>query len=83
MWGPDLGCVKGETVRQVLPKVRLENISIYVSNIQQYKNVTLPVDIMKVAVITFLVTISRQIKFGSTSKLDSMKNSHIPSTVKP
>ena len=44
---------------------------------QQYKNVTLSVDIMKVAGIPFLMTISRHIKFGSAGRLVNMKNSHI------
>ena len=40
---------------------------------RQYKNVTLSADIMKVADIPFLMIISRNIKFGSAGKLDSMK----------
>ena len=77
VWGPDLGCVKGKTVRQTLPKVRIEVTSIPITSMQQCKNVTLSVDIMKVTGIPFLMTISRHIKFGSAGKLDSMKNSHI------
>ena len=73
IWGPDLGCVKGKTVRQVSPTMRMENNSIPVSIMQQYKNVTLSVDIMKVEGIPFLMTISRDIKFGSASKLDNIK----------
>ena len=57
--------------------MRVENTSIPVSIMQQYKNVTLSVDIMKVAGIPFLMTISRHIKFGSAGKLDSMKTGHI------
>ena len=41
---------------------------------QQYRDVTLSVDIMKVNNIPFFVTISKHIKFGTTSKLDSMEN---------
>ena len=44
---------------------------------QQYKNVILSVDIMKVTGIPFLMTISRHIKFGSAGKLDNMKTGHI------
>ena len=76
-WGPDLGCLKGKTARQMSPKVRVENKNIPVSIMQQYNSVTLLVDIMKVAGIPFLMTISRNIKFGSAGKLDNMKNSHI------
>ena len=41
---------------------------------QQYRDVTLSVDIMKVNNIPFFMTISKHIKFGTTGKLDSMKN---------
>ena len=44
---------------------------------QQYRNVTLYVDVMKVTGIPFLMTISKHIKFGSAGKLDTMKNSHL------
>ena len=77
IWGPNLGYVKGKTVRHVSPKVRVENTSIPIAIMQQYKNVTLSVDITKVTGVTFLMTILRHIKFGLARKLDSMENSHI------
>ena len=64
-------------MRQVSPKLRVENTSIPVSIMQQYKNITLSVNSMTVADIPFLVTRSRHIKFGSAGKLDNMKNGHI------
>ena len=77
VWGPELGCLKGKTTRQPSPKVRLENSPIPAPILQQYRNVTLSVDVMKVTGIPFLMTISRHIKFGSAGRLDNMKNSHI------
>ena len=77
LWGPDLGCLKGKTVRTTPTAVRVTGTDIPLSIMQQYKNVTLSVDVMKVAGIPFLMTISKHIKFGSAGKLDSMKNSHI------
>ena len=77
IWGKELGCLKGKTVRSNSPQVRLETTSIPVQIMQQYKEVTLSVDIMKVTGIPFLMTISRHIKFGSVGKLDNMKNSHM------
>ena len=53
IWGPDLGCVKGKTVRQTLPKVRVENTSVPVPIMQQYKRVTISADITKVTGIPF------------------------------
>ena len=41
---------------------------------QQYRDVTLSVDIMKVNNIPFFITISKHIKFGTSGKLDSMEN---------
>ena len=77
VWGPELGCLKGKTTRQPSPKIRLENMPIPAPILQQYRDVTLSVDIMKVTGIPFLMTISRHIKFGSAGRLDTMKNSHI------
>ena len=37
IWGPDLGCVKGKTARKMAPNVRVENTSIPVTIMQQYK----------------------------------------------
>ena len=77
VWGPDIGCVKGKTVWSQPSVVCVTGTAITMQIMQQYKNVTLSVDIMKVTGIPFLMTISKHIKFGSAGKLDSMKNSHI------
>jgi hypothetical protein len=77
IWGPDLGSLKGKTVRWQSPAVRAESYTIPLSIMQQYRNVTLSTDIMKVNGIPFFMTISRHIKFGSAGKLDSMENSMI------
>ena len=77
VWGPDLGCIKGKTVRCQPSAVRITGTDIPMQIMQQYKDVTLSVDIMKVTGIPFLMTISKHIKFGSAGKLDSMRNSHI------
>ena len=63
-WGPAIGCVKGTMARQMSLKVKVENSSIPVCIMQKYKNITLAVDIMKMAGIQFLIPISRHIKFG-------------------
>ena len=49
---------------------------------QQYKDVTLSADVMKVVGIPFLMTISKHTKFGSAVKLGTMKNSHIEKHLK-
>ena len=77
VWGPDIGCIKGKTVRSQPSVVRVTGTDIPMQIMQQYKNVTLTVDMMKVTGIPFLMTISKHIKFGSAGKLDSIKNTHI------
>ncbi|KAL7487947.1 hypothetical protein ACHAW6_013525 [Cyclotella cf. meneghiniana] len=77
IWGPDLGSLKGKTVRRQPAAVRTEVYNVPLQVMQQYRNVTLSADIMKVNTIPFLMTISRHIRFGSAGKLDNMKNSTI------
>ena len=49
---------------------------------QQYRDVTLSTDVMKVNNIPFFMTISRHIKFGSAGKLDALDNKTIISHFK-
>ena len=55
----------------------MENHSIPLQVMQQYKDVTLSADVMKVPGIPFFMTILKHIKFGTAGKLDNMNNSHI------
>ena len=55
----------------------MENNSIPLQVMQQYSDVTLSVDVMKVTGIPFLMTISKDIKFGTAGRLDNMNNSQI------
>merc|ERR1712086_528409 len=77
IWGPELGALKGTTTRQTSPQIRMENNPIPKQVMQQYRDVTLSADVMKVTGIPFLMTISKHIKFGTAGKLDNMNNSHI------
>ena len=77
VWGPDIGSLKGKTVRKQSPQVRVPVYDIPWPIMKQYKDVTLSVDVMKVSGIPFLMTISKHIKFGSAGKLDNMQNGHI------
>ena len=77
IWGPDLGSLKGKTVRKHSPAIRAESYTIPLSIMQQYGHITLSTDIMKVNGIPFFMTISKHLKFGSAGKLDSMEHSMI------
>ena len=70
IWGKELGSIKGKTVRRQAPAVRTEVYNIPVPLMQKYHHVTLSVDLMFIAKIPFLMTISRHIKFGTAGKLD-------------
>jgi hypothetical protein len=74
IWGPDLGSLKGKTVRHKSPVVKVESSTIPLAIMQEYRDVTLSIDVMKVNGVPFLNTISQHIKFGSAGKLDNLKN---------
>ena len=75
IFGPDLGSLKGKTVWPQPECVPTTHFNVPHAIMQQYKMVTLSIDVMKVNSIPFLMTISRHIKFGTASKLDTMKGS--------
>ena len=71
IFGPNLGSLKGKTVHRPNP-----HVSTYVDGIPPdllniHGNVTLCIDIMFINKIPFLVTISRDTKFGMVEALDN------------
>jgi hypothetical protein len=77
IWEPDLGSLKGKTVYSQPDGVRTQSYTIPLGIMAKYRNITLSADLMKVNGIPFLMTISRQIKFGSAGKLDTLENKTI------
>jgi hypothetical protein len=75
--GPDLGTLKGKTVRHTPPPVRLPYVNIPSGLLLQYRDVTLSGDIMFVNRIPFFITISRNIKFCTAEMLQSQQNKTI------
>ena len=73
LWGPDIGCLKGKIPWKQLSAVTITGTDVPLEIMQQYKDVTLSADVMKVAGIPLLMTISKYIQFGSAGKLDTMK----------
>jgi hypothetical protein len=73
IFGPDIGSLKGKTVRSasVPVDIRIENLPATV--MLRYKEVTLCGDIMFVNKTPFLVTISRDIKFGTVEMILNQK----------
>ena len=71
IFGPNLGSLKGKTVHRPNPHVStcIDGVPPDLLNI--HGNVTLCIDIMFINKIPFLVTISRDIKFGTVEALDN------------
>ena len=67
IYGPDLGCLKGKTVRSASTPVRVVHTPAQLSAAQ--KLVVLAIDIMYVNDIPFLITISRDLHFGSAQAM--------------
>lgn len=69
IFGPDVGSLKGKTVRRSPDQARVEFQPLPAELMRQYSKVTLCADIMSVNKILFLVTISRNIKFGTATMI--------------
>ena len=67
IYGPELGCLKGKTVRRASTPVRVAHAPTQLSAAQ--KLVVLAIDIMYVNDIPFLITISRDLHFGSAQAM--------------
>jgi len=66
IFGPDLGIRKGKTVRKKSEQVRIPQT---VPVPKMYRKVVMAMDVMYINDIPFLVTISRNIQFGSAQAL--------------
>lgn len=72
IFGPDIGALKGKTVRQASDQVRAGGlIPIPAAIMEHYRKVELCIDVMKVNRIPFLVTMDGAIKFGTVAWLKS------------
>jgi hypothetical protein len=74
IFGPELGCLKGKTVRTASNQVQAGGlVPIPATIMAHYRKVVLCVDVMKVNKMPFLVTISRALKFGTVAWLKNAK----------
>jgi Eukaryotic translation initiation factor 3 subunit G len=70
IFGPDIGSLKGKTVRRGPTPARPAAVpNLPLDALARYSKVELCADIMFVDSIPFLVTVSRHIKFGTTTKI--------------
>jgi hypothetical protein len=74
IFGPDLGSLKGKTVRKASDQVRSGVlVPIPATVMAHYRKIVLCVDVMKVNKMPFLISISRAIKFGTVAWLKNAK----------
>ena len=82
LFGPDIGSLKGKTTRRAPPIVD-SPISVDLTTIlKHYGEVTLCVDFMYVKKVLLLVTLSRNIKFGTMEAVADRKEATILKCIK-
>ena len=74
--GPNLGSLKGKTARHPNEHVPGWTEAVPHEIMSLHKNVTLCIDIMFINKITFLVTISHNLKFRTVEALDKPTSAH-------
>jgi hypothetical protein len=83
IFGPDVGSLKGKTVRKASDIVRSGGLlPIPALIMAHYRKIILCVDVMKVNKMPFLVSISRAIKFGTVAWLKNAKADTIMTHIK-
>ena len=82
IFGPDIGSLKGKTVRKGNSIVDTTLVPIPAMILEKYKSLVLAADIMKVNKIPFLISISRAIKFGTVTLLANQKMETVLTCVK-
>ena len=73
IFGPDIGSLKGKTVRRQPPRVEVTEVTLPPTIHQHYQDVTLGCDIMFVNKIPFLMSISRHLRFGTAQHIKNQQ----------
>ena len=77
IFGPDIGSLKGKTVRRQPPRVEVAEVTLPPTIQQHYQDVTLGCDIMYVNKVPFLMSISRHIRFGTAQHIKNQQGTMI------
>ena len=73
IFGPDVGSLKGKTTRKAPPRVHHQVDPLPPVVMMRYRDVALCADVMFVNGIPFLVTVSRNIHFGTVEAIPNRK----------
>ena len=77
IFGPDIGSLKGKTVRRQPPRVEVTEVTLPPTIHQHYQEVILGCDIMFVNKIPFLMSISRHLRFGTAQHIKNQQGATI------
>jgi hypothetical protein len=84
IFGPDVGSLKGKTVRR--PPVKVDTTEAYTplprSVFERYQVVTLCADVMHVNGVAFFVSRSRNIRFGTVEAIPNLKKDTLLKSIK-
>jgi hypothetical protein len=82
MYGPDVGTLKGKTVRQSSEAAMTEYVNIPPEIISMNKNVTLSADIMFVNGLPFMISVSRKIKMTTSEHVPNGREASLAKSLK-
>ena len=82
VWGPNLGSLKGKTVRRPLPHTHDNVAPVPTEILTTYPSLAMAIDIMFVNKIPFLVTYTRWLKFGTVKAIPNCHAGTIASGLK-
>ena len=82
IFGPDIGSLKGKTVRRQPPRVEVTEVDLPPTIHQHYQEVTLGCDIMFVNKIPFFMSISRHLRFGTAQHIKNQQGATISTVYK-
>ena len=82
MFGPDLGSLKGKTVRKLSPQVTHLRVTLPPEIHQRHKSITLGIDIMFVNKVAFFITVSQGLKFGTVEHITSRHQDTVLACIK-
>jgi hypothetical protein len=82
IFGPNVGSLKGKTARTKAEPVETKVTDLPLEIMERYGNVTLTADIMTINKIRFFMSVSRNIRFGTSEVITNMKESTLVSCMK-